>query len=490
METGDGVLRVVCSAIALVALVGGCRTGRQVRDREYAEVLYAANQAAYDAAPGTSSVSPVAHDLEGPHDVRDYIAVALGQNPEVHAARKQLEAIAHQVPVAASLQDPTLSVTALPSPVQTASGQQELLMTASQKTPWFGKLDTRAEVARAEANMARARLAAVELATIEKVKRPYYELYFLQQAIRATEAEQNLLKDIRKIAETRYKSGGTSQQDVLRADLEVSNVESELIRMRQQLDSAQARLASVLHVGPRTRVRALDRLPDERLAGDLDRLQRLAVAARPELHAQLAALSRDRRKTELARLEYMPDLTFSATWIDVAGAGVSPVANGRDAVLVGTSVNLPIYRKRLDAAVRSAEAQAVATARQYDSLRDATLEEVMDLFVRAKSEQELLVLFREDILPRARQTLEVSSRAYNVGEVDFLQLIDNWRALLRYEVAYYRHEATLRQTLASLERVVGGFDATAAAGEAEAAGEPGAADASAAPRENLQPMFE
>ena len=69
----------------------------------------------------------------------------------------------------------------------------------------------------------------------------------------------------------------------------------------------------------------------------------------------------------------------------------------------------------------------------------------------------MLELFSEDILPKARQTLEVSNQAYNVGEVDFLQLIDNWRQVLRYEVNYYRLEASLRQTLAELERLVGGY---------------------------------
>ena len=85
------------------------------------------------------------------------------------------------------------------------------------------------------------------------------------------------------------------------------------------------------------------------------------------------------------------------------------------------------------------------------------MEQVTDLFAKAESQQDLLILFQQDILPKARQTLEVSSQAYNVGEVDFLQLIDNWRQLLRYELSYHRLEASLRQTLAELERVVGGF---------------------------------
>jgi len=272
-----------------------------------------------------------------------------------------------------------------------------------------------------------------------------------------TEAQRNLLVQIRDAANARYRAALTSQQDVLRAELELSQIEDSLIRLRQQLVSAQAKLARLLHVAPQTKVRALDCLSREDVPLDLEWLERQAVAARPELHAQLAALQRDRQGAQLARLDYVPDLTLGMSWIDVADAGISPVSNGRDAFLVTAGVNLPIYRKRLNSNVRSAEAKAVATAREYDALRDATLEQVLDLFAQAQSQQDLLKLFEEDILPKARQTLEVSNRAYGVGEVDFLTLLDNFGQLLRYEVNYRRLEASLRQTLAELERVVGGY---------------------------------
>ena len=452
---------VVC-LLGGIALLAGCRTANQVRDPEYALVSQSVNQAWQTPAPAVDAVSPELSYLAGPHPVEEYIQFALNQNPDIQAARKRLESYAYQVPVAASLQDPMLGVTAFPEQVQTAAGQQELLLTASQKVPWFGKLNTRASVAEAQTNVARAGLAAVELATIEKVKRAYYELYFIQQAIAISEAEQELLGQIRDVANKRYIGKLTNYQDVLRADLEISNVEKELIGLRQQLDSAQARLARLLHIAPQTELLALNRLPAEQVPRDLELLQQQAVAARPELHAQLAALERDRLAVDLARLDYFPDVTLGATWINVASAGISPVANGRDSLLLGATINLPIYRRRLDSSVRSTEAKAVSTAREYDSLRDGTQEEVLDLFVQARSQQDLLNLFREDILPKAQQTLDVSRRAYNVGEVDFLQLIDNWQQLLRYEIAYHRLEGGLRQTLASLERVVGGFVAPGA----------------------------
>ncbi len=447
----------LCLTVILAALLAaGCRSTRQIRDAEYARVANAVSYANTMPTSVDSAVSLPLAELEGPQPVERLVQFALNQNPEVQAARKRVEAAAHMVPVEASLPDPMLGVTTYPEPVQTAAGEQEISLNVNQKFPTRRKLGVRAGVAESKTDVARAKLAAVELATVEQVKQAYYELYFIQHAILITESEQEELVQFRDTANARYKATLTSQQDVLRAELELSNIANELIRLRQQRESTQARLARVLHLSPQTDLKALDRLSYEEAPQDLASLERRAVAARPELHAQLAALERDRRAAQLARLDYVPDLTLGATWIDTASSGISPVANGRDAVLVTAGVNLPIYRKRLDSAVRAAEANAVATARDYDTLRDATLEQVADLFAQARSQQDLLLLFSEDILPKARQTLEVSSRAYAVGEVDFLQLIDNFRLLLRYEISYRRLEASLRQTIASLERVVGG----------------------------------
>ena len=173
----------------------------------------------------------------------------------------------------------------------------------------------RAAAAEADANVARAQLAAVELEVIEQVKRAYYELYFVERAIRITEDNRKLLLDFVKIAESRYRTGRASQQDVLRAQVEVSKLDDQLIRLRQQTDSSQARLARLLHVSPDTPVRALEQAPQQQIPHDLERLYEQAISQRPELHAQLAAVERDRRNVDLARLEYFPDLTAGVTWI-------------------------------------------------------------------------------------------------------------------------------------------------------------------------------
>ena len=126
--------------------------------------------------------------------------------------------------------------------------------------------------------------------------------------------------------------------------------------------------------------------------------------------------------------------------------------------MLSLGMNLPVYRKRLDAGVREAQTRALSNARKYDRLKDETMEGVADLFAKIKSQQETLRLFRDDIIPRQQLAFDQSRDDYQVGKVDFLQMIDNWRQLLRYHIQEKRFETDLQQTLAALARQIGDFE--------------------------------
>lgn len=454
-------IRSTLALTGMVLLLAGCRAANKVRDPEFAQVSQTIHQAWRAPTPVEAAVSPVIHELEGPQPVEAYIRFALSQNAGVQAARKRVDAAAMRVPQAASLKDPMLDVTGwpfYPNVPQSASGRMTVDMAVSQEVPWFGKLDTRAAAAEEEANAARAQLAAAELKTVEDVKRAYYDLYFVQKALLVTRQDRKILAELIEVANAMYQTGKTSQQDVLRLQAELSNVDGELIRMEQMRAAAQADLAQVLHVSPETPLAALEQLSPEELPRDLDELYRQAIASRPELHAMLAEIERDQRKVDLARLDYFPDATFKFGWGEMTtNRALAATADGIDNLGVGLSVNVPLYRGRLNAAVREAESTVVAGARQYDQLKDETQRDVKRLFTQANSQREMELLFRESIIPKTQQALEVAVRGYQVGETEFADLIANWRELLRFHISQLQLESQLRQTLAALERVVGGI---------------------------------
>ena len=467
--------RIVLAVALAVCAWPGCRTAHHLRDPDYAQIHHAMQASWQAPLPAADALSPVAEELAGPQPVQAYIQRALAQNPGVQAARKGVEAAAMRVPQAASLKDPMLDVTGwpfFPNTPQTASGRMTVDVMVSQEVPWLGKLRTRAEAAEAAVDAARGQLASAELQVIEEVKLAYYDLYLVQQSIGITEEDRRFLADIVQIAESRYRTGLAGQQDVLRLQAELSSVDGELVRMRQTQSSAQAELARVLHVSPQTPLAAADDLPAEDLPHDLQSLYERAVAARPELHAMLAQIERDRRLVELAHLEYRPDFTFKFGWGEMTtNRALAPTADGIDNLGAGLSVNLPVYRKRLDAAVREAEAQVVAGVRQYDQMKDETQQEVKRLFTEALSQRDLSELFRESIIPKTEQAFQISIREYQVGQTQFADLLGNWRELLRFHVTHLEIQTQLRKSMASLERVVGAYTNVPQSGDAWSAPE-------------------
>lgn len=472
------VQRLLQSGIAgllCVAWLSGCRAPHRARTGDFVSVNSSLVTSREGVVDRQAFVNPVVSEIAGPHPVDDYIRFALMQNPRIQAARMTVESRANRVPQAASLADPTLNVMGWPSiphAPQYVNGRMTSDLSVAQMVPWYGTLQAQAAAAEHDTDVARAQLAAAELDVIQNVKKAYYELYFVERALQITITEQKSVSQFVELAETKFRAAKASEQDVLRAQLEVSSVNTELIRLRQQLASAKATLNRLLHVSPDTDVRAIPQLPAESLPDDLHQLYALAVQARPELHAALSAIQRDREKVELAHLKYFPDMTVSTGWSDMTTNGaMSPLADGRGNWNLGLMVNIPIYQKRLDAAVREAETMVIAGAREYDALRDEVLEAIKDQFAQAQSQQEMLKLFQDDIVPKADQTLEVSIRAYEVGEVDFQQLIDNWRQVLRFQLARERLEAQYRQSLSMLDRAVGRLYDKSAGAEAGSVGD-------------------
>lgn len=445
--------------VAATVVSTGCRGRGSVVDNRFNKLSKDVSISQQEAAYPTSGVNPVFEDLSGPHSLEEYLRIGLRQNSEIQEVRMMVESLANRVPQAASLPDPNLNATTFPEPIQTAAGEQQFGLAMSQKVPWRGKLATRAAMAEDEVNAGRARLAGVELKVVEQIKNAYYELFFVQQSIRILEEDNEKLEAMEAMVDRMYRVKRTvTQQDVLQVQVAIARVETERVQLKQKKESAQARLARLLHISPDTQPEALETLPIPVPVQGIQELYRKALESKPELHAQILSIKRDRKATCLAELKNYPDLNFGFNWISTAGSGVSPVANGDDAFMLTLGMNLPVYRKRLDAGVREAQTRALSSARKYDRLKDETLEGVADLFAKIRSQQETLRLFREDIIPKQRLVFKQSEDDYQVGKTDFLQMIESWRQLLRYQLEERRADVDLHKSLAALAREMGEFE--------------------------------
>ncbi|GAB5444694.1 MAG: hypothetical protein Fues2KO_50430 [Fuerstiella sp.] len=408
---------------------------------------------------GQPATLPEEPHFADPHEVDFFVQVALERNPEIIAAQRAVNAQSYVIPQVTALDDPMLTDTFQPfdnHSIQTAAGRGPNSITLTQKLPWLSKLRVRGEVAEQDTKMALTRLAQAELKVIEDVKLAYHELAFNQEAIEIVEGDQKLLQQLLQFADARYRTGKTSQQDVLRAEVELEKLEDRLIALRRQQGMAQADLARALHTSPDAELIAAMDSEVPPVPQQVDALYEAAVRCRPELQEQLHAIIRNERKRELARLNYYPDFNVGLGWQEITGDdALSRVANGNDNVSMMIGVSLPVWRDKLNAGVREAESRTVESARRYDAARDDTMRMIRRYIVQAEALEQQIDLYQDSIIPKSEQTLRVSTADYRVSKVDFQQILDNWSDLLMFHLQVVRFKASLNQTLASLERVIG-----------------------------------
>jgi outer membrane protein TolC len=305
-------------------------------------------------------------------------------------------------------------------------------------------------VARKDVELAASRIAVQAREVIAAVKRAYAELYISRKAIDISVHHLDLLRQFAESSEARYAAGRVSQQDVLKAVVEISRLREDLVTLDQQARTAEARLNSLLARRPDEPIGALadpDRRPFTAVPADL---QRLALERQPEL--SLAALDIEKAEAQLARAEreYRPDFFVKGGYMVMPGE--------RDAWTAGIGLTWPTApwaRGRLDAAAGEARAAIAAARARHGAVENALRLAVHEAWIRVKSAERRADLLATSVVPQSDHTLEVARAAYQTERVSFLDLLDNERALFDAELSYHRALADLAMARADLERAVG-----------------------------------
>jgi outer membrane protein TolC len=119
------------------------------------------------------------------------------------------------------------------------------------------------------------------------------------------------------------------------------------------------------------------------------------------------------------------------------------------------SVNLPWFSSRRKHEVQEAEVGVEGEQRRLESVWNRTRFILRDAFLRTREAAASLALFRDKLVPQARQTLDSARVNYETDQVDFLTLIDAQRALEESSMGQVRAAAELERRLAELERALG-----------------------------------
>ena len=390
------------------------------------------------------------------NELRSLVDYALENNPEINAAYQMHRAALERVPQVTALPDPKLSYRYFFEEVETRVGPQEHAIGLSQTLPWFGKLRLQGVAASESAKAAAERIASVRNKVIAEVASAWYELYYLGQSIEIVRGNRDLVLHLERVARARYGTGAATHADVIRAQVELGNIENRLASLEDRRSPLSARLNAALN-RPTTELFSLPTdvsflavpLSDEQI------LERVALN-NPELQATDFDIKSARALKERAKKNYLPNFTVGVDYIATGESRMPGVADsGDNALSASVGVTLPIWRSSYDAGVKEAEAKIHREQYRRDQLLNGFHADTVTALFRLRDAERQIDLYKNTLLPKANESLAATQRAYSAGASPFAELIDSQRVLLNFELSYARSITDHNQARTLIEKLIG-----------------------------------
>ena len=398
-------------------------------------------------------VLPVAGQ-ESPLTLRALVSEVLRSNPDVVAAQKSYEASRQRPTQQSSLPDPMISLgyVSVGNPLPGAGLGSQVLsnigLMYSQELPYPGKLKLRGEIASKEAEATFQQYQAVQLAVISRLKQAYYRLQYTYAASDLLIRDRELLNKLVNVTQNRYAVGKAAQQDVLKAQTQVSILETRLVKLEQQRLSSEADINSVLNRRPGSPVGRPEGLNPKELTVTLEELYAAAAQNSPMLRRDQKMIERSELSVNSARKEYYPDVTLTGGYFNQGS--MAPMYQFQ------ANFKVPIYFWRKQRAGVEEQVSMLSQARRtYESTDQSLHFRIKDDYTMAQASSKLMKLYAQTVVPQGNMALESSFSTYETGSVDFLSVLTNFTTVLDYEMNYYDEALNFVLALSRLEEMTG-----------------------------------
>ncbi|MBU2492717.1 MAG: TolC family protein [Bacteroidetes bacterium] len=397
---------------------------------------------------------------QGPDKILDAIINrAVEVSPRLNVLQNKKEISISKIPQSVNLPDPMLTLGLANLPTNSFSFTQEpmtgKIIGLSQAVPFPGKLNAAENVLSRDAEINQQEIDDAKNEIINEIKKIYYDLRFTREAIRIAEQTKNNLRQIAQVVNTKYTVSKASQQNIIQIDVEITKVNEKILELKGKESSYLASINSFLLLEFDSPVQT-GKIP-EILAADLsiNMLEEYAKENRPYLKGISIAKEKALYMKKLVNYDFYPNFNFTVQYSqrDEISKTSTPL---NDFLSIFVGFNLPLnYGGKSSAKIEESELMEKMYSDQYK----ASLQMLNKSFGQSTSKlnelKEREKLIREGLLPQTEQLLKSALANYQVGEIDFINVIDAQNKLNDIQTNLYSLRTMYFKELSQLEFLTG-----------------------------------
>ena len=426
-RTGQGVEWAKPSTEALRMPEQGVPLGSRPEN----QVVPLLDAAAQDAAHGPS-----------PKTLDEFVTLAQQNHPKLRAAQAAVEAARGKAVQARLYPNPVIAGF---SP-QMAGNESQWSGTVAQDLVTAGKLRLSQQAALREVQMAEYQLIRTRYDVLTEVRQSFYALLVSQRRVEIYQLLMDIAKRSYEIGRQLAEAGEGTKADVLFWSIERDRAEVRLLNASVYIETGRRQVAAAVGL-PRADVGTVEgdifrKLPNF----DLKTLQEAVVRNNAKPRVAESDIARAQWALERAVVQPIPNINLMGGY--QRQVGIPAMDQG----LAQVMMSVPLF-DRNQGNIRSARADIASSRAGLRSIELDLATQTAQAIAAYRTSQRLVEWYEQYILPKARETVQLTQTLYARGEVTFLSLLQAQRILTETELAFVESQAdrwTGAVTIASL----------------------------------------
>ena len=308
-------------------------------------------------------------------------------------------------------------------------------------------------------NMEKARESRLSL--VNQVQNAYYGLLYAQDALNVLEENRETAKLNADIYKKKFENGSASEYDVLRAEVQVKNIEPSILDMENTIRQAKLQLKLLM---------GMDMALNIKVSGNLADYQKSMYETVLDTNASIennSTLRTFELQTEalkqalsVQKAAWYPTLALTANynWTSMNNGAIFKNLTWYPYSTVGLSLSLPIFQGgRRYYKQKQAEISYREMTWQRENLENSLKLQVQAQFDNIQKSVSQIETNKAGV-EQAVKANQIMEKSFRIGAASYLDLRDSENALMAARLAYYQSIYNYLVAQSNLSYVLGNTD--------------------------------
>lgn len=396
-----------------------------------------------------------------PVNLNQLIKIAVDNSPNLKSRKLAWQSLIHQYPQATAFDDPKLTYTEAINPIETRLGPQDRVLALSQKLPFKGKRALKGEIVKKDIEIAKVSYDKASRDLVVALKKSFYELVYLENAIKLSMQNKVVLEKITHIATTDYASSSSTLNDVAKAQSQYAQVSYDVQLLDELRSTEKTQINTLLNRNPEYQFQVNSWVrPPVKFAQPVSRLYQWAES-NEEISIADLNIQKSKVQTKLSGYASLPDFNLGARYSQIGERDdVSNLdRNGRDGFAISLGINIPLNRGKNNAIKQQARLNQLKRIEDKKAMKNSLNGKVKSVYFKLNNAYRQAILYSKNLIPQASRAMQIAELQYRENSPQkkgsiaaYLETQSTW---LNFQLAYQRAVADYWKNLTELEKLTG-----------------------------------